>query len=70
MDSRSLGAVRERRVCGRCRRAWGSALVPPPDGHYSLLNVQTGVVHAEYDRGPEHRTVCGLATQVEGWERV
>jgi hypothetical protein len=51
-------------VCGRCRRAWGSRLVPPRDGHFSILNKRSG----KYQSGGEWGvTDCGLDATGADW---
>lgn len=54
------------RVCGLCRRGWGSVIVTPPPGYFSLFNSRTGKFHGEL-RG---KTACGLIAVGEEWQRV
>ena len=44
------------RVCGGCKRAWGSVLVSHPGG-YTIVNLRTGKYHSGRDYG---MTDCGI----------
>lgn len=61
----------DKRVCGRCRRAWGSCLVPPPDGYFAAFNTQTGKYHHVSPDGHRGRfgfTACGLDACGTEWK--
>lgn len=52
------------RVCGRCRRSWGSRLVTPRSGHFAIFNWLTGKYHSGGDGGD---TSCGLHATGGEW---
>lgn len=54
------------RVCGLCLRGWGSKIVTPPEGYFSLLNTRTGKFHGSR----RDKTACGLRVTGAGWRRV
>lgn len=52
------------RVCGTCRRHWGSVLVPPRAGHFVILNSRTGKYHSGGEYG---MTDCGKDATTDEW---
>lgn len=48
--------VDDPRICGRCRRAWGSVLGPADPSHFSVFNWLTNKYHAALHGGETH---CG-----------
>jgi hypothetical protein len=55
---------RDSRICGRCRRAWGSILVDPPEVYFPIQNARTDKYHSGGDFG---KTDCGLDATGDEW---